>query len=67
MIKELLNRYSSLGETFVDLQDEKAETLDKQMNIDKKLASDEILKNASITRERNKLIKKYRSLGGIYD
>ena len=56
MRKELLNRYNSLGETFVDIVD-----------IDRKLASGEILKNALITCERNKLIRKYRSLGGSYD
>ena len=59
MRNELLNRYSSLGETFVDVDDKKAETLDKLLDIDRKLASGEIKKNASTTRERNKLIKKY--------
>ena len=59
MRNELLNRYSSLGETFVDIDDKKTETLDKLLDIDRKLASGEIKKNASITRERNKLIKKY--------
>ena len=44
MRKELLNGYSSLGETFVDIDDEKAETLDKLLDIDKKLASGEIKK-----------------------
>ena len=42
--KELLNRYSSLGETFVDIDDEKTETLDKLLDIDRKLASGEIKK-----------------------
>ena len=61
--KELLNRYSSLGEIFVDIDNEKTETLDKVLDLDRKLASRKILKNASITPERNKLAKKYRSLG----
>ena len=38
MRKELLNRYSSLGDTFVDIDDEKTETLDKLLHIDRKLA-----------------------------
>ena len=59
MRNELLNSYSSLGETSVDKDDKKRETLDKLLDIDRKLASGEIKKNASITRERNKLIKKY--------
>ena len=42
--KELLNRYSSLGETFVDIDDEKTETLGKLLDIDRKLASGEIKK-----------------------
>ena len=42
MRKELLNRYSSLGETSVDIDDEKTETLDKLLNIDSKLTSGEI-------------------------
>ena len=42
MIKELLNRYSSLGETSVDINDEKTETSDKLLDIDSKLASGEI-------------------------
>ena len=63
MRKELLNRYSSLTETFVDIDDEKTETLDKLLGIDRKLASGEIKKKASITRERKKLVIKYRSLG----
>ena len=67
MRKELLNRYSSLGETFVGIDDEKTETLDKLLNLGRKLASGEIKKTALVTRERNKLIKKYRSLGGNYD
>ena len=67
MRKELLNRYSSLGETFVDTDDKKTETLDKLLNLDRKLASGEIKITALVTRERNKLIKKYRSLGGNYD
>ena len=65
--KELLNRYSRLGEIFVDIDNEKTETLDKVLDLDRKLASRKILKNASITHERNKLAKKYRSLGGNYD
>ena len=52
MRKELLNKYSSLGETFVDIDDEKAETLDKLLDIDRKLASREIKKNALTTREK---------------
>ena len=67
MRKELLNRYSSLGETFVDTDDEKTETLDKLLNLDRKLAGGEIKKTALVTRERNKLIKKFRSLCGNYD
>ena len=42
--KEFLNRYSSLGETFVDIDDEKTETLDKLLDLDRKLASGEIKK-----------------------
>ena len=42
MRKELLNRYSSLGGTSVDIDDEKTETLDKLLDIDSKLASGEI-------------------------
>ena len=49
------------------MHDKKTETFDKLLVIDRKLASGEIKKNASITRERNKLIKKYRVLGGNYD
>ena len=41
MRKELLNRYSSLGETFVNIDDEKTETLDKLLDVDRKLASGE--------------------------
>ena len=59
MRKELLNSYSGLGETFVDIDDEKTETLDKLLDIDRKLASGEIKKNASTTRERSRLMKKY--------
>ena len=44
MRKELLNRHSSLGETFVDIHNKKAETLYKLLDIDKKLASGEIKK-----------------------
>ena len=51
----------------MDTHDEKTETSDKLMDIDRKLASGEILKNASITGERSKLIKKCRSLGRNYD
>ena len=52
----------------MDMHDKKTETFDKLLVIDRKLASGEIKKkNASITRERNKLIKKYRVLGGNYD
>ena len=61
MRKELLTRYRNLTETFVDIDDEKTETLDKLLDIDRKLASGEIKKYASITRERKKLIKKYRA------
>ena len=32
--KELLNKYRSLGETFVDIDNEKIETLDKLLDID---------------------------------
>ena len=67
MRKELLTRYRNLTETFVDIDDEKTETLDKLLDIDRKLASGEIKKDASITHERNKLIKKYSSLGANYD
>ena len=42
MRKELLNSYSGLGETFADIDDEKTETLDKLLDIDRKLASGEI-------------------------
>ena len=34
MRKELLNRYRSLGETFVDIDNKKIETLDKLLDID---------------------------------
>ena len=51
----------------MDIHDEKTKPLDKLLDIDRKLASGEIKKDASITRERNKLIKKYRSLGANYD
>ena len=44
MRKKLLNRCSSLGDTFVDIDDEKRETLDKLLHIDIKLASGEIKK-----------------------
>ena len=67
MRKEFLNRHSTLGKVFVDTGDEKTETLDKVLDIDRKLASGEIKKNASTIRERNRLIKKYRSLGRNYD
>ena len=42
--KELFNRYSSLGETFVNTDDEKTKTLDKVLDIDRKLARGEIKK-----------------------
>ena len=42
MRKSLLNRYSSLGEIFVDIDDEETKTLDKLLDIDRKLASGEI-------------------------
>ena len=67
MRKKLLNRCSSLEETFVGIVDKKTETLNKLLDIDGKLASGKISKNALITCERNKLIRKYRSLGGSYD
>ena len=35
MRKELLNRYSNLGETFVDINDEKSETLDKLLEVER--------------------------------
>ena len=56
-----------MGETVVDIGNEKTETLDKLIDLDRKLTSSEILENASKTCERNKLMKKYRSLGGNYD
>ena len=34
MRKELLNRYRNLGETFVDIDNKKIETLDKLLDID---------------------------------
>ena len=45
--KELLNKTSGLGETFVDIDEEKTETLDKLLDIDKNLANGEIKKNVS--------------------
>ena len=48
MRKELLNRYSSLGETFVETDNEKPETLDKLLDIDRTSTSGEIKKNACI-------------------
>ena len=42
--KELLNRYSGFGETFVDIDDKKTEALDKLLDINRKLASGEIKK-----------------------
>ena len=44
MRKELLNRYSSLGETFVDIDHKKTETLDKLLDIDRKLARERLKK-----------------------
>ena len=44
MRKELFNRCSSLGDTFVDIDEEKTETLDKLLYIDTRLASGEIKK-----------------------
>ena len=42
MRKELLNNCSSLRETFGNIDDEKTETLDKLLDIDRKLATGEI-------------------------
>ena len=42
--KELLNRNGSLGETFVDIDDQKTESLYKLLDLDRKLASDDIKK-----------------------
>ena len=44
MRKKMFNRCSSLGDTFVDIDDEKTETLDKLLYIDTRLASREIKK-----------------------
>ena len=41
MRKELLNNCSSLRETFGNIDDEKTETLDKLLDIDRKLATGE--------------------------
>ena len=64
---EALQRYTSLEETFVDINNEKTEILDALLNIDRKLAVQEIEKSkmASATREQNKLIKNIEILVGI--
>ena len=67
MKKEATNQCKDLGETFVKLDDEKTKTHHKLLDIDSRLASAEIETNAQITRERNKLLRRYRSLGGNYD
>ena len=63
MRKELLNRYSSMGEPFVDVDDQKTEGLDKLLDIGRELGSGEFKKNTLIIRERNKLIKKIQEPG----
>ena len=58
--KELLNRYSSLGETFVNTDDEKTKALDKVLDIDRKLARGEIKKCFDNTwkKQTNKKLQK---------
>ena len=52
-----------MGETVVDIGNEKTETLDKLIDLDRKLTSSEIKTNASKTCERNKLMKKIQKSG----
>ena len=62
--KEALERYTSLGKTFADIDDEKMKMLDALLNIDRKLVAGEIekFKVVSTTCQRNKLIKNIESL-----
>ena len=58
-----LKRYKELGETFIEINVKKTEALDRLLELDCKLGSGEIKKSEDVTRERNKLIKRYRNLG----
>ena len=67
--KELLNRCSELGETFVDIHDKINEVLDELLDVERKLVSGELKRGelTSLRRKRNELKRKYKSLGGNYD
>ena len=58
-----LKRYKELGETFIVINVKKTEALDRLLELDCKLGSGEIKKSEDVTRERNKLIKRYRNVG----
>ena len=60
---KLLKCYKELGETFIEINVKKTEALDRLLELDCKLGSGEIKKSEDVTRERKKLIKRYRNLG----
>ena len=67
--KELLNCYSELAKTFVYRHDKKNEVLDELLDVKRNFVSGEV-KRGKLTllrQKRNKLKKKYKSLGGNYD
>ena len=64
---DALKKYSNLGEIFVDIFDEKMETLDALLKTDRKIAAGEIEKSELARRKQVRLRKKYRELGGSYD
>ena len=64
---DALKKYSNLGEIFVDIFDEKMETLDALLKTDRKIAAGEIEKSELARRKQVRLLKKYRELGGSYD
>ena len=61
---KLLKSYKEIGETFIEINDKKAESLDRLLELDRKLENGEIKKSAGVMKERNKLINRYRNFGG---
>ena len=61
---KLLKSYKEIGETFIEINDKKAESLDRLLELDRKLENGEIKKSAGVMKKRNKLINRYRNFGG---
>ena len=61
---KLLKSYKEIGETFIEINDKKAESLDRLLELDRKLENGEIKKSAGVMKETNKLINRYRNFGG---